>query len=284
MSSVDRITGEPEAAYFDVDRGIGGKLQATRSPLKDKPLRVPGQSVEDARRRLIEDRIEPPLLTAVLLSVLAAMEWWREYRAVEPSPVLFSFVAACGIGFAAWRVWKSRPRLRALRQALDGERAIGQYLELLGQRGYRVFHDLLGSGFNVDHVLIGPAGIFTIETKTWSKPRRGEARIGFDGHRVRVGSREPDERVVVQARAQANWMRELLAESTGRRFAVRPVVLFPGWFIEQSPGSTSEIWVLNPKALPEFLSRQSTALRPEEVQLASYHLSRFIRAKERGLH
>jgi len=284
MSSVDRIAGETTAADFDVDRATGGKPPATRSPIKDRPLRVPGQSVEDERRRLIEDRIEPAVLTAIFLSVLAAIEWWREYRPVEPSPVLFSFVAACGIGVAAWRVWKSLPRLRALRQALDGERAVGQYLELLGQRGYRVFHDLLGSGFNVDHVLIGPAGIFTIETKTWSKPRRGKARIGFDGHRVRVGSREPDDRVVVQARAQANWLHELLAESTGLRFAVRPVVLFPGWFVEQSPGSTSELWVLNPKALPEFLSRQSTALRPDEVQLACYHLSRFIRARERGFH
>ena len=39
----------------------------------------------------------------------------------------------------------------------------------------------------IDHVIIGPAGIFTIETKTWSKPVRGEARIVFDGEKLTAG-------------------------------------------------------------------------------------------------
>ena len=35
-----------------------------------------------------------------------------------------------------------------------GERAVGQYLERLRESGPRVFHDVPGVGFNLDHVVI----------------------------------------------------------------------------------------------------------------------------------
>ena len=56
------------------------------------------------------------------------------------------------------------------------------------------------------------------------------------------------------------------------------MVLFPGWFIEQSAGSKREIWVLNPKAVPSFLEAEQDTLTPEDVKLASFHLSRFVRS------
>ncbi len=84
----------------------------------------------------------------------------------------------------------------------------------------------------------------------------------------------------MQARAQAAWLERLLAESTGRQMEVFPVVVFPGWFIEQTEGSLRNIWVLEPKALPKFLENVPQCLAPEDVKLASFHLSRFIRSSE----
>jgi hypothetical protein len=253
----------------------------TRSPIKDKPLRLPGQSVDEQREKLIEDRFEYPALVAVMLAAYAGFEWWRDYTAAPPAPWLMTTAALAAIAFAAWRFYRLRPRLRALRLASEGEKVVGQYLEGLRAKGYRVFHDVVGTGFNVDHVLIGPAGVFTIETKTWSKPRRGDARIVFDGRQLAVGDREADDRVAVQALAQARWLRDLLSESTGKRMPVRPVVLFPGWFVEPRPGATREIWVLEPKALPAFLGNALQVLPPQDVALASTHLSRMIRVRER---
>lgn len=252
-----------------------------RSPLKDKPLRLPGQSVEEQRSKLLEDRIETPMLVAAMLVAVAGIEWWRSLSELPYSPKLFSGAAMVALSFAAWRFFRLRPQLKALRQAAEGEKAVGQFLEDLRAQGYKVFHDVVGDGFNLDHVVIGRAGVFAVETKTWSKPRRGEARIAFDGARLKVGDRNPDDRVVIQARAQAAWLRELLHISTGKAFVVRSVVLFPGWFVEQTSGSTREIWVLNPKALPAFLEHEEAVLADQDVTLAAYHLSRFIRAKER---
>jgi hypothetical protein len=251
-----------------------------RSPLKDKPLRVPGQSLEEERQELLEDKIETPLLVAVVFVAMASMEWSRYYTNQPPKPVLFTVLALGLVAFTAWRFWRLRPRLRGLRQAIEGERVVGQFLERLRESGYQVFHDVVGEGFNVDHVVIGPAGVLTIETKTRSKPAKGGSKISFDGERILVDGFEPDRDPVVQAKAQAAWLRQLLAESTGRQLSVRPVVVFPGWFVEQTAGSTREIWVLEPKALPKFLEHEPAVLAPEDVKLVSFHLSRFIRAEE----
>lgn len=255
--------------------------RSVRSPLKGKPLRLPGQSVEERRRKLLEDRIETPMLLAAVLVPVAGIEWYRSFTELPYLPKHFTAAAVLALLFAAWRFFRLRPKLKALRQAADGEKAVGQFLEDLRAHGYKVFHDIVGDGFNLDHVVIGRAGVFAVETKTWSKPHRGDATIRFDGARLTVGDWKPDERVVIQARAQAGWLRELLHASTGRVFVVRSVVLFPGWFVEQVGASTRELWVLNPKALPSFLEREEGVLSEPNVRLAAYHLSRFIRAKER---
>lgn len=241
---------------------------------------MPGQSLEEERRKLIEDKIETPFFLALFFVLLTAMEWWRYYSNRPPSPIVFSISAALLVGFAAWRFWRTLPRIRLIKQGIEGEKAVGQFLERLRESGYHVFHDLIGVGFNVDHVLVGPAGIFTIETKSWSKPARGEAKIKFDGEQLMTFGREPERNPVVQARAQSAWLKGVLTESTGRNFDVFPVLVFPGWFIEQAEGSLRNMWVLEPKALPKFLENAPKRLALDEIKLASFHLSRFIRSSE----
>jgi nuclease-like protein len=253
-----------------------------RSPLKGKPLRSPGQSLQEQRDDLVHDRLLGPLITALVLIILAGMEWIRYLAPAKPQPLFYSLVAFGGIAYAAIRWWRVWPELKSLRLAIDGERAVGQFLERLREDGYQVFHDVIGEGFNVDHIVIGPGGVFTVETKTRSKPARGDARIVFDGERILVAGIEPDRNPMVQAKAQAGWLRALLTESTGKKFSVRPVVVYPGWFVEQKAGATREFWVLEPKALPAFLAHEPVVLSPEDVKLASFHLSRFIRTQERG--
>jgi hypothetical protein len=248
-----------------------------RSPLKDVPLHNPGQSVDDQLVELRE-RLFEPLIMALLFIIIAGLEWWRAYFVLPLNPWLFTVAAFLALGYAVYRVWRVIPVARALRLARDGERAVGQYLEQLRRDGYQVFHDVIGSGFNVDHVAIGPAGVFAIETKTFSKPASGPAKVLVDGDRILVDGRQPDRDPLVQGKAQANWLGNLLAESTGRKFRVRSVIVFPGWYVEQDRASRREVWVLNPKGLPSFLENEPRTLSPEDVKLASYHLSRFIRS------
>lgn len=258
-------------------------MEQQRSPLKDKPLRNPGQSVREQRFDLAYDKVLGPAMVALLLLVWAGVEWIRYFFPTPPRPWISSAIALGGLGYAAWQFRRNWPKIRKLKLAEDGEKAVGQHLESLRAHGYTVFHDLVGKDFNVDHVLIGPAGVFTIETKTWNKPRQGSPKITFDGETLRAAGWEPDRNPVIQAKAQASWLQRLLAESTGRTFPVWPVVLFPGWFVENSGTSWKELWVLEPKALPAFLAKEKVVISPEDVKLAAYHLSRFIREQEREI-
>lgn len=254
--------------------------QKTRSPLRESPLRTAGQSVQERRDEVL-DSLMTPLLAALFISILAVWEVWRSFYPQPPQPVLISIAAVLAIAYAGWCIRKTIPELRALSLARDGERAVGQFLEQLRRDGHDVFHDVLGPGFNIDHIVVGPKGIFTVETKTRRKPVKGSPPVVFDGETLTVAGFTPDRDPVQQAKAQAAWLRDLLAASTGRSFSVRPVVLFPGWFVEQKPGSSREIWVLNEKAFPKFLAREQAAVAPEDAKLAAFHLAQYVRSREK---
>ena len=253
----------------------------TRSPIKDKPLRWPGQSLMEERRKLFEDKVETWLLLALMFAIVAAIEWWRYYRPLPPLPWLWTLAALVPGLVGGWRLYRLMPVLRRLRLGMEGEQVVGQFLERLREQGFQVFHDVPGEGFNVDHVCIGPAGVFTIETKTRSKPLGRDARINFDGERITVDGLEPERDTIRQAQSQSHWIAALLESSSGRKVFAQPVVVFPGWYVDAAPGAHRQVWVMEPKGLPAFLSREPLRLPPEDVKLLSYHLSRYIRVSQK---
>lgn len=256
--------------------------QDKRSPLADKPLRNPGQSLELRRDDLLIDKVVAPMLLAFMMIWFAGIEWWFYFNPATRNPVIYTITAIVLLGYAIFRIWRTLPELKQLRQGIEGEKVVGQFLERLRETGYQVFHDLTGDGFNVDHVIIGPAGVFTIETKTISKPMRGETKIQYDGETIQINGQAMVRSPVRQAKAQASWLKKILQESTEREYRVHPVVVFPGWYVEQKLGASREMWVLEPKALPKFLENAPNVLSAEEIKMASGHLTRFIRSQDKS--
>jgi hypothetical protein len=260
-----------------MESDVGQKM--TTSPLKDAPLRNPGQSLDAEIDDLRLDMLGP-LLLAVMLIAISVMEWFRWYRNDPPHPVLYSIVALGGTIYAAFRTSQLWKRLRNLKLGRDGERAVGQYLEQVRESGARVFHDIVGTNFNLDHVVLGTRGVFVVETKTWSKPIRGDAKITYDGEIIRANGQTHDRDPIRQAVAQAAWLRNLLKESTGKAFAVKPVIVFPGWYVDSAATAAARaqgVWLLNPKALTAFMAAERSVIAAEDVKLAAYHIGRYVR-------
>lgn len=247
------------------------------SPLKAKPLRNPGDSVDEEIRRWTDDRAMEPLWFAGGFFLIAGMEWFGYLTHSPRRPLLFTAVALVAIAFAAWRVGIVRGKVQQLKLGRDGERCVGQFLERLRDGGGQVFHDIPGEGFNLDHVVISPHGLYVVETKTVSKPSP-KATITVEGDSLRVAGRVPDRNPIEQVTAAARWLARLLETSTGKRFAIRGVVVYPGWFVEQRSARGS-VWVLEPKMLPGFIEQEEATVEPADVALASYHLSRYVRAE-----
>ena len=72
-------------------------------------------------------------------------------------------------------------------------------------------------------------------------------------------------------------MEAFLRKTTGKRFAARGIVAFPGWYVQQNdpPGP---VWVIEPKALPALLDHEAPTVPTADVALAAWHLSRYVHA------
>jgi hypothetical protein len=257
------------------------KSEATRSPLKRKPLRNPGESIQLEMENLLENEVLPQVMAAVMVVAFAVYEWIRWLTNTPPQPIPITIFALIFAGYTTYKVITVRKRYRNLRLGLEGEKAVGQYLERLRVQGCSIFHDIIGDNFNIDHVIVSTKGVFVIETKTYSKPVGGEAIVTFDGEEMLVNGFKPDRNPVIQVRALSNWLREMLHESTNRKYSVKGVVLLPGWFVNMQLKNTRDVWVLNPRALPNFIENEPDILAPEDVALISSRITNYMQNTDR---
>lgn len=257
---------------------IARKKQKSRSPIKEPPLRAPGESLHAELIEVLFGRGLVWILMAAILCILAAMEWARWIWSIPPAPITYSTFAVVGI-IVAVTVWR-RITLQTNRIKLgrDGEIAVGQILEQLRADGYRIYHDIPEDGYNVDHVIIGPSGIFVLETKTVSLTNGRDNRVRFDGSKIWINGQTPDRDPIAQVRACTDRVGEHMRLAMGRCVPIRPVVLYPGWWVEPQPKDAG-VWVLNPKALPAFLRNESQRLAKGDIALCSAALETYVRAK-----
>ncbi|HEY7532051.1 MAG TPA: nuclease-related domain-containing protein, partial [Nitrospiraceae bacterium] len=183
-----------------------------KSPLKDLPLRNPGQSLgEEIQRSLDEDGM-PFFFASMACLIFAAVEWLRYFRPSSTSPWVMTAIAVLMVSYSVIRLFRMRSRIRNLRLGMEGEKVVGQSLEELRANGAAIFHDVPAKGFNVDHLVVSRNGVFVIETKTWRKPEGRPATITYDGATVLVDGKAPDRDPIWQVRATTAWVQELLKE------------------------------------------------------------------------
>jgi hypothetical protein len=248
-----------------------------KSPLKIKPLRLPGQGVDEDIIRLREGAVIDHLFVAGCVFLLAFMEWFGYLTHAGRHPWAFTILAGATLGYVAPQILKLKKKIRDLKLGRDGERIVAEQFECLRERGAHILHDVPAEGFNLDHVVLSTHGIYAVETKTRSKSS-GTARVVVEGDSLTVGGYTLDRNPIEQVAGAARWLEKRLHESTGKRFFVRGVVVFPGWFVEQR-GPRGDVWVLEPKALPAFIDNAPAMIAASDVALAADHLSRYVRSK-----
>jgi nuclease-like protein len=254
-----------------------------RNPLTRDLLRSPGHSL---RQQLEDVTLEGTADVACMMLVpsFATLVFTLVYRpqsgAWTYGVVMVLLIG--GLGFFTIRLARLWRRRTQLRLALDGEMATGEELNQLMLRGYRVFHDLQAGTFNVDHVVVGPAGVFAVETKSRAKTERGggsrAATVIYDGSVLRFPGWQGRE-ALEQAKRQAEWLRKWLRNAVGEPVDVKAVLALPGWFVERK--AFGDVIVINPKET-RFLveTRGAKELAPESVQRIAYQLEQRCRDVE----
>jgi hypothetical protein len=163
-----------------------------------------------------------------------------------------------------------------------GECAVAEYLDALKRDGYYVFHDVPGQSgdrkFNIDHVVVGPTGLFAIETKTrsryWPIEEQRREQIEFDGRRV-ILSHGANAQYARQAIDQAVW----LSGEFNRKYFVQAILTFPGWEVVERKLGTA--WVLAPQDLAVAIrERSDRILTANEIDSIRSYLEKICRDVE----
>jgi hypothetical protein len=217
--------------------------------LSDPTRRAAGQHVRAASQRL-------RLRTLVILGAIAIASA-ASARALGVQDSTFLSVelvlAFALLGIAHYTV----PLVRRRDLGAGGEEYVGKILESLDER-WSVIHDaLIGSG-NIDHIVIGPAGVFAVETKA----RAGNVRV-----------RDVHGATLHQARAQ----RRALEEITGT--SVEPLLVFSRAWVDRPLARRGGVRVLPARMLVKHLLARPAVLEPVDVERVRGLIEMHLRAR-----
>src|SRR5215207_5893199 len=131
------------------------------------------------RRRAAEwtlyQRTLPLRLAGLALASLVA-----ELATQQVAPALAGWAGLVAAGLVGWRLrFRVSQDARNWQRGACGERRTARQLNRLTRHGWVVFHDLAvpDSRANADHLAIGPAGVFLVDSKNW----RGRLAFAPDG-------------------------------------------------------------------------------------------------------
>jgi hypothetical protein len=256
------------------------KRKKTQPPVARPLRRLPGESVRKELDRILEDEVGSYLFFAVVVWVLVFWEFIRQWLAAGLHLGVLIFFAAGVSMYCVFRVWRLRRDVRNLKQAEKAERHVSQLLRPLRGKDYVTFDDLMdesaGWKSNIDHVVVGPGGVFAIETKGYSVFGNGCVEIGKDGV-LRLSNKAAQRDPLEQARSSARKISRHLKSYMRKEFFVHPVLVFPGWKMA-IPKSESGVVVLNDGTIEEFFSSRERVLSNEEITAICTHLDRSARA------
>lgn len=217
---------------------------------------VPGKSalaMGDARHQTLLARIVLPMLGCVVLLglgylFLTAGNWGAAVVLGAVFMVAISVLNAKGVALKA--------RIRHADTGAEAETVVAEALQALPDR-YHVFHDLDFSGFNIDHVVLGPTGLFLVETKS-----QGGTISERNEELVRNGRRFFKD-FVKQCWRQMFALKEYLRDKGQINLPVTPVLCFANGLVE-TRGPVRGVAVVNVSSLVSYILS-----RKESVSAAS---------------
>jgi len=243
-------------------------------PFTSLPLRPPGESL----RLKIESLNDQFMEEITTLAFGAAITFGMVASTPEGKRFWVGVAGVVMLGVISFRSGKSlftvQRNLWNHRLGFMGERVVGEALNQLLRDGFHVFHDLPFDGFNIDHVVVGPPGVFTIETKSRRKPLdipgTERARVVYDGEQLfypKGATRHGLHQVELGAKTLSTW----LSSATGEPTTALPVLVLPGWYVDlQGKGPVS---VINEKWVQKFFTSKPQVLSPTHIQRIVHQLT-----------
>jgi hypothetical protein len=220
-----------------------------------------GQRARDrykAQRRawLRENRKLFAVLNVVAAAIVAAfhlaMAWW-------PGDQVWVCGLMTGVAAATVLILRRTPptAVEKWQEGAWGEEMTASELSVLARKGWVVLNDLRNGGYNFDHVVLGPAGAFCLNSKKSSS----RLEVSPDGKTLFLQNRYDDDltwtdrKMLGQVRRDAATLSRVIQQRTGQRVWVHPVLVWWGPYPKQSQ-SADGVGVVHGSRLVERLEAQ----------------------------
>jgi hypothetical protein len=148
---------------------------------------------------------------------------------------------------------------RAWRRGAAGEEEVARQLEKLGP-SWRVIHSVpVGSNdTDIDHVVIGPPGVFTLNTKNHLVKR-----VTVYEHAIYVSGVK--QQYLSKSRAEGRRGSRILSSSCGFEVVVNPVVVIIADELVLK-GSPKQVDVVGRRKVVNWLDQRPTQLSPDRIE------------------
>jgi hypothetical protein len=250
-------------------------------PLREKLLRPPGYS---SRRKAEELRDLAATRGITCLAASVALGYYLSRGPLASTAEISTAVLlAVGITVFFALTFDLLRKARAYHLGATGEEFMAEQLQGLLPLGYRVFHDFPGGpNWNIDHVVVGPSGVFAIETKTRRRhnplPGRRASQVTFNGNDTLEYAWCNDRKAIPQARTNAKSLARFLASSTGEEVSVVPLVALPGWFVDLR--AKCDVPILSGRQVVGFIQRERRSLDEAQAKRICHQLEQKCRDVE----
>lgn len=249
-------------------RNWQAKKEARKNPLTSDLLRGPGESLREKIDDL-SDSIGAYLALLFAAPILAYSMYLTQLVFTKTAPIsaliIYMVSGVASFAYLLRGILSTMSLRRKYMLGFDAEIATGQELNYLMRERFWVFHDFPAKDFNIDHVLIGPTGVFAVETKGRTKPMLGdgsaEREVLYDGVTLQFPG-WVETKPIKQAERQAKWLQNWLTSAVGEPVSVQPVLALPGWFVKRTkPGGMP---VINGKNCSTFFLKFSNGSQLSE--------------------
>jgi hypothetical protein len=233
--------------------------------VKEKLLRLPGHSV-----RLKMDELTEKLQSAGMAAIFIPFIAILASQKLQPNPTVLAILAGLflcwTLGMAIWiiRILQAATRVH---WGLKGELVVAEYVSQLREDGFWIYHDFPTDYGNIDHIAVGPGGVFAIETKARRKKLKLEDK---ETHVVEFKQgalffpEGRDVKMITQAQRQAAELSKYLSQARTEPLKVAAILVLPGWWIERK--EKPPIPVVTHKELPGVILKSGSVLGAEELK------------------
>ena len=161
------------------------------------------------------------------------------------------------------------------RQGAEGEQATAKALRPLVRGGWILLHDVDTGRGNLDHIVVGPPGVFLLESKNLAGTVTVERGVLTVRWREDPNDGYDNAHLAGRMRARAAELSAALRAHGVPGIWVQPVVVLWGAFAQRLIESERVAWVEG-RALRSVLEGRPTALTPARITEASIAMARWV--------